>query len=104
MIMTSPSYPPSVPSSLNEYAKSYNTETVTYSGVILTTSKAAVKFAIVPESVKFNADDLTGGEYDTIWFPLSQTKALHNTFSLVNNTLDVITVTVWIAKQKGLVD
>ena len=79
----------------------HNTEVVRYSGKILAQSKAAVLFCIVPEGQEYKEE--CKGDYDSVWFPLSQTKELHTTYSIVNDTLDSIVVTLWIAKQKDLV-
>lgn len=76
-------------------------EVITYAGIIKRRSNAAILFLIVPEGTVY--DPLEDSEYDSAWFPLSQIKAIHETRSVVNGTMDSIVVTKWIAKQKGLV-
>ena len=76
-------------------------EVIKYHGKIMARSKAAVLFLIVPsgqEYIKESEED-----YNKEWFPLSQIKEIHEAFSLVNNTLDTVIVSAWIAKQKGLI-
>lgn len=36
------------------------------------------------------------------WFPLSQIKSIHRTFSVLNNTYDTMYISAWIARQKGI--
>lgn len=78
-------------------------EVVTYQGKIIAKSKSATLLAIVPEGQEFSSQALDTNDYDKVWFPLSQTVKMNENFSLINNTLDVLVVTKWIAVQKGLV-
>lgn len=70
------------------------TETVTVRGLIKRESEAAI-LLVIKES--FNSE-----EEDPVWFPLSQVKSIHRTHSFINQTLDSLVVSVWIAKQKGI--
>lgn len=36
------------------------------------------------------------------WYPLSQVKSIHRTFSVINNTYDSLIISQWIARQKGI--
>lgn len=67
---------------------------IKFSGKIGSRSEKAVQFTIHDED----------GIKPPTWFPLSQTSEIHNTFSVINNTLDTIVVTRWIAEQKNLIE
>lgn len=71
-------------------------EKVTFEGKLGRETDKAVMFTL-------RDPDLPEDEWETIWFPLSQVFSKHNTRSVVNNTWDKIVVSLWIAKQKGLV-
>lgn len=76
---------------------------VSFQGKIAARSKAAVLFIIVPTGQQYDQQVAEADDYDKTWFPLSQTKSIHETFSLVNGTMDTIVVSEWIAKQKELI-
>lgn len=86
------------------------TETYKLTGKIVARSKAAILFAIDPNDLDLSMDEFLEGikaknsDIEQHWFPLSQTKQMHETFSLVNGTYDSIVVSIWIMKQKGMVD
>ena len=69
-------------------------------GKIAARSKAAILLSIVPEGQQYEAasQDL----YDKVWFPLSQISKITEAFSLITGKMDMLVVTEWIAKQKGL--
>jgi hypothetical protein len=79
---------------------------VIYKGKIAAKSKAAILFLIVPNGQQY---EVIGGskesdnQYNKVWFPLSHIHQIIEQFSPINNTLDTLVVTEWIAKQKGLV-
>lgn len=73
----------------------------TYKGRIAAKSKAAILFVIVPEGEKYAREK--EAEYHQHWFPLSQIKKITEGFSVVNETLDTLVVTEWIAVKKGLI-
>lgn len=75
-------------------------ETVTYAGIIIAETPKAVQFLIVPTDEKYSSE--LRAQYDKVWFPLSQTRAVHRTRSVLKNTLDGIVVSAWSAKAKGL--
>lgn len=82
-----------------------NTKVVTYQGKIAAQSKAAILFLIVPngktyEVIGSNQD--SDNQYDKVWFPFSQVASIIENFNILNNTLDTIVVSEWIAKAKGL--
>ena len=79
----------------------YSIATHKLQGKIVAQSSAALKFLVVPEGQKY--DTACTDEYDSYWFPLSQIRAIHETFSVVNETLDSIVISLWIAKQKGII-
>lgn len=78
--------------------KSMNTEVIKFHGKIKRESEKAICFCVFPTE-DFN--DNTGAKDH--WFPFSQVKSIHKTFSVANETLDSIVVTAWIAKQKNLI-
>lgn len=86
---------------LSGVSLSQSKEVIKYQGKIMARSKAAVLFLIVPTGQEYIKE--SEADYDKEWFPLSQVKQIHETFNLINNTLDSIIVSVWIAKQKGLI-
>lgn len=75
-------------------------EVRTFSGQIKRESDKAILFTVTLEGVDECGDPCT--KQKDVWFPLSQVKSIHHTFSVVNDTLDSIVVTLWIAKQKEL--
>jgi hypothetical protein len=87
----------------------HNTEVVKLTGKIVARSKAAVLFAIFPEDLCLDQEEflecIKAKNPDVLqeWIPLSQTKSIHETFSIVTETFDTIVITQWIAKTKGLV-
>ena len=87
----------------------HSTEVVKLTGKIVARSKAAVLFAIFPSDLDLSQEEfveaIKAKNPDVVqeWIPLSQTKAIGETFSLVTDALDTITITQWIAKTKGFI-
>lgn len=78
----------------------HKTEIVSYHGRITARSVKAIQFCIVPADVEYDASKHS--EFDVVWFPLSQVKEIHETYSKLKDTMDRIVVSAWIAKEKGL--
>jgi hypothetical protein len=71
-------------------------EVVRFYGRILGESDKAIKFKIFDVSLDI--------QDQIVWFPLSQTRSIHRTYSAINGTYDEIVVTEWIARQKNLTE
>ena len=66
---------------------------VTYECEILGETDKAIKFSFVSKS-----GDMLGVR----WVPLSQVSQIHRTYSVVNDTLDSIVISTWIAEKLDL--
>jgi len=74
------------------YSPKAKAEVRVYHGILGRETDKAVLFTYIDEA----------GVDKDIWFPLSQVVSMHRTRSVVNNTLDSIVVSLWIAQQKEL--
>lgn len=69
-------------------------------GVILGETEKAIKFdfCITPE----NEDESEDSEYKTEWFPFSHVQSIHRFSKEDNDLLDILMVSEWVLKQKGI--
>ena len=87
--------------------RAFNTETFTLTGKIVARSKAAILFAIYPTDLSPSVVEFSkwvedkSADVEMSWFPNSQTKKLVESFSILDDKLDTIVITQWVAKQKG---
>jgi hypothetical protein len=85
------------------------TESFTITGKIVAKTKSAFLFAIYPQdsnlTIQTFAEEVADKSQDieSMWFPFSQTTRMIEEFSVLEDKLDSVSVTAWIAKQKGLI-
>lgn len=87
---------------------SKSTELYTFQGKIITRTLRALLIATHPDKTLDavalnNLIESKDKDINSMWIPFSQVKQLKETFSVISGELDTITITNWMAKQKGMV-
>lgn len=87
----------------------HSTEVFKLEGKIVAKTKSAILFAIYPTDLRLTSEQFEEAikardpDVECHWFPLSQTKAIKEIYDGASGALDSITVTMWIAKAKGII-
>lgn len=79
-------------------ARVISAEVVRISGKLGKETDKAISFKLDDDNT--DLEEIPAGY---VWFPFSQVKEIHRTFSLINGTPDELVISAWIARQKGMV-